>query len=175
MRVPNKAGLFKQYEEKMMSYTFRRRISIKADNQYIWDVLTNCNYKYFRHIVCKKDIECTKIKPSYEINGKTIAWDAKHPGELELYRYQDLAISNNIKSIIYNIKSNNFKTWVDIELILDNSRFNFLRRMKNFFVLRDVVDDNLIWLKTTIEDQLDYYYNKNIFLRKSKNSSFDTV
>ena len=156
-----------------MEYTLRRGILVKAHRQFVWNILSDFSNKYFRHIAYSKSN--ANHRPSELVDKEQIVWMAKQLGEIELDRYQDINISRKINSVRYQLQSSGKYTWVEIRLTLNYPKFKFHQCVANHFVLKDVVDDNLIWLKTLIEDRFEHIYDKHNFFRNDLDAAYNSI
>ena len=158
-----------------MNYTIRRGILIKAHRQFVWNILSDFSNKYFSHVAYVKSGTTVNVRPIKVVNNKLIAWETNSPGDLELDRYKDIAINRSLRSVTYHVQSSRKHTWVDIEVKFSYPGFKFYRHAANYFALKDVLDDNLIWLKTLVEDRFEHIYDKDLFFRKDLDNAYNSI
>ena len=158
-----------------MNYTIRRGILIKANRQFVWNILSDFCNKYFCHVAYLKAGTQTNIRPTKIVNNKLIVWEANKAGEIELDRYKDIDINRNLQSVSYCIQTSRKYTWVEIELKINGPGFKFHQYATNYFTLKDILDDNLVWLKTLVEDRFEHIYDKDLFFRKDLDNAYNSI
>lgn len=158
-----------------MNYTIRRGILIKAHRQFVWNILFDFSNKYFCHVAYMRSDTSANARPVKVVNNKLIAWETNIPGGLELDRYKDTAINRYLRSVTYHVQSSRKHTWVEIEVKSCYPGYKFYQHVKNYFALKDVLDDNLIWLKTLVEDRFEYIYDKDLFFRNDLDNAYNAI
>ena len=158
-----------------MNYTIRRGILIKANRQFVWNILSDFSNKYFSHVAYVKSGASVNTRPIKVVNNKLIAWEAIAPGDLELDRYKDITINRYLHSVTYLVQSNRQNTWVEIEVKSVYPEFKFYRHAVAYFTLKDILDDNLLWLKTLVEDRFEYIYDKDLFFRNDLDNAYNSI
>lgn len=158
-----------------MNYTIRRGILLKAHRQFVWNILSDFSNKYFSHVAYVKSGTSVNVRPIKVVNNKLIAWEANAPGDLELDRYKDIAINRHLRSVEYQVRSSGKHTWVEIAVKSSYPGFKFYQHAANYFTLKDVLDDNLVWLKTLVEDRFEYIYDKDLFFRNDLDNAYNSI
>lgn len=156
-----------------MNYTIRKGILIKANQRFVWNILCDFQNKYFSHIACLNSSK--NNRPSALVDNEFIVWKAKQSGDIELDRYKDVELNRKIQSVVYHLRSSGKSTWVEINVEMDFS----LRRLNHEFaercILKNVISDNLVWLKTLIEDRFDQIYDNNLFVNNKLDNSYNAI
>ncbi len=158
-----------------MKYTIRKGILIKAKQRFVWNILFDFSNKYFSHIAVFNSNKTVTNRPSAYADNEVIIWRANQPGDIELDRYKDIALNRRIQSVAYRLHTSGKATWVEVNVEIDVP----VRRLNQGFadrcVLKNVISDNLVWLKTLVEDRFEHIYDKNLFFNRKLDNSYNSL
>ena len=157
-----------------MNYTIRKGILIKANQRFVWNILFDFHNKFFSHIA---GFNSNKVanRPSAYVDNEFIVWKAKQPGDIELDRYKDIELNRKIQSVIYRLHSSGKSTWVEINVEIDFPLGQLNQGFANRSVLINVISDNLVWLKTLVEDRFEQIYDKDLFFNHKLDNSYNSI
>lgn len=158
-----------------MKYTIRKGILIKAKQRFVWNILFDFSNNYFSHIAGFNGNKTVSNRPSAFADNELIVWKAKQAGDIELDRYKDIALNRKIQSVAYRLHTSGKATWVEINVEIDVP----VRRLNQGFadrsILKNVICDNLVWLKTLVEDRFERIYDKDSFFNHKLDNSYNSI
>ena len=158
-----------------MNYTTRKGILIKANQRFVWNILFDFHNKYFSHIAGFSSNKALANRPSAYIDNEFIVWKAKQPGDIELDRYKDIELNKKIQSVAYRLHTSGKATWVEINVEIDVPVRQLNRGFADRSILKNVICDNLVWLKTLIEDRFELIYDKDSFFNHKLDNSYNSI
>ena len=158
-----------------MKHTIRKGILIKAKQRFVWNILFDFRNKYFTHIAGLNSNKTVTNRPSTYVDNELIAWNTKLPGDIELDRYKGIALNRKLQSVVYRLYTSGTSTWVEIKVEFEVPVNRIHQGFTDRSILKNVMRDNLVWLKTLVEDRFEHIYDRDLFFNRRLDNSYKSI